>query len=348
MEARELYMNAEEELLKRYVEAVIIPRVNTDNIKYPIRDSRINHLFLKEYTKEFWDDLNELKKNGYSHEDVGKLFRNPSRLMRMGHLLLKGAKLDEFSIEEQRNLIVELLKIVEKEKSGNIFNENKRNIILDSDELSKLIDGLSFTKTDRENARLIQRLCGMLWAYSESPFFVAHDIGMEEHGLYDYKGKNIMIRDFFNLRPTELWSECEKFPFNEIRIICTYSKDFQIDFDIFSNTYPNKGNVIEDLEEFYIEADGKSLEIDEIDGILESSSRIMESISKKIETMSMVDIAKKYADVYWYRKRPLRDALNKSWAPGEHIYELIDKGEVKPDRKGKITADDIRKEMGLI
>lgn len=341
-------MNAEEELLKRYVEAVIIPRVNTDNIKYPIRDSRINHLFLKEYTKEFWDDLNELKKKGYSYEDVGKLFRNPSRLMRMGHLLLKGAKLGDFSIEEQRNLILGLLKIVEKEKSGNMFNEDKRNIILDSNELSKLIDGLSFIKTDREKARLIQRLCGMLWAYSESPFFVAHDIGMEEHGLYDYKGKKIMIRDFFNLRPVELWPECKEFPFNEIRIMCVYSKDFQIDFDVFANTYPNRGNVIEDLEEFYIEADGKPLETNEIDRILESSSKIMESISKKIESMSIVDMAKKYADVYWYRKRPLRDALNKPWAPPEQIYVLIENGEVKPDRKGKITADDIRKEMGLV
>jgi hypothetical protein len=341
-------MNAEEELLKRYVEAVIIPRVNTDNIKYPIRDSRINHSFLKEYTKEFLDDLNELKKKGYSYEDVGKLFRNPSRLMRMGHLLLKGAKLSDFSIEEQRNLILELLKIVEKQKSGDIFNENKRNIILDSDELSKLIDGLSFIRVDTEKARLIQRLCGMLWAYSESPFFVAHDIGMEEHGLYHYKGKNIMIRDFFNLRPIELWPDCKEFSFNEIRVICVYNKEFQVDFDVFSNTYPNRGNVIEDLEEFYIEADGKALEINEIEGIFESASKIMESISKKIESMSITDLAKKYADVYWYRKRPLRDALNKPWAPGEHIYELIDKCEVKPERKGKITADYIRKEMGLV
>lgn len=140
MEIQAKSMNDEErDMLRRYVEAVIIPRMNTDNIKYPLRDSRVDHLFLKECTREFVDDLNELKNKGYSYEDIGRIFVNPGRLMRMAHRLLKGAKLNGFSIDEQRGLILELLKIIKTQKSRNIFNEDKRNIILDSEALARIM-----------------------------------------------------------------------------------------------------------------------------------------------------------------------------------------------------------------
>lgn len=195
---------------------------------------------------------------------------------------------------------------------------------------------------------MVQRLCGILWAYSEAPFFVAHDIAMEEHGLYGYNSKRIMFRDFFNLKPAELWPECSEFPFNEIRIICVYNERFNVDFDVFYNTYPNQGNVIEDLEEFYIEADDSRLELVDIHKITNSSAKIIESISKKIESMNEMEIAKKYADIFWYRKKPLRDALGKDWKPPKEIYTKIEQGEIKPEIKRNPTPEDIRKEMALI
>lgn len=342
-------MKAEDlDLLKRYVEAVIIPRMNTDNVKYPIRDSRVNHLFLKEYTSEFLRDLTGLKDKGHPYNYFGKLFNNPSRLMRMAHLLLKGAKLNNMPLEEQRGLILEILKIIKILKGGNIFNEDKTNIILNEHQLKSLIKNIPLLKSSEDTAKLIQRLCGVLWSYSETPYFVAHDIGMEQHGLYDFESGKIMIRDFFNLKPIELWPECEKFPFKEVRIICLYNKRFKVDFDVFNNIYPNEGNSVEDLKQFYLEADNKALNLEEIDNLINISSSIIQSISEKIESMSEREIAKKYADIYWYRKRPLRDALNKDWRPTRHIYENIEKGEIKPDRTKNLTPDEIKNEMGLI
>jgi hypothetical protein len=63
--------------------------------------------------------------------------------------------------------------------------------------------------------------------------------------------------------------------------------------------------------------------------------------------MTEKDIAKKYADIYWYRKRPLCDALKKDWKPSRQIYEKIENGEIKPERTKNPTPDDIRKEMNL-
>ncbi|MBM3309331.1 MAG: hypothetical protein FJY77_03670 [Candidatus Altiarchaeales archaeon] len=341
-------MNTEDnEKLRRYVEAVIIPRMNTDNIKYPIRDSRINHLFLAEYTKEFTEDLDELKNKGYSHKDIGLLFRNPTRLMRMAHLLLKGAKLAGYSTDEQKNLILEILKIIESIKHGNIFNEDKRNIILSPIELDKKMKEKDFTKTNKEKSTLVQRLCGMLWAYSEAPYFVAHDIGMEQHGLYKLKSKKVMFRDYFNLKPVELWGECNSFPHNEIQIICIYNKNLQIDFDVFYNTYPNHGNTVDDLEEYHMQADGRTLRLEEAKDIIETAGRVIQSISAKIENWGEKETAKKYADIYWYRKKPLRDALNKNWKPPKKVYENIENGEIKSERTKNPTPEDIRKEMGL-
>lgn len=338
----------EKEAIERYVEAVIRPRISTDNEKYPIRDSRVNHMFLAEYASEFISDLNELKSRGYSAKDIGLLFCNPTRLMRMIHLLQGGAKGLGYSASQQQALVLELLGIIESIKYGSIYNEDNRNILLSPKQVDELLAKTDLVEACDKSSAKFHRFCGLMWSYSEAPYFVAHDVGMEQHGLYEHDGVKILVRDFMNLRPTDLWEECRIFPLNKIKLVCAYKPGFEIDFDVFYNTFATKGNPVNELVSYAITADDRPIDLSETDAIVESASKVIKSISEKIDSWSMHDIARKYAEVYWYRKRPLADALGKDWRPPKKVFENIEAGEIKPERTKNLTPEQIRESMALI
>lgn len=345
MVMRELSMK-NDDLIKRYVDAASFVLYNTDNEKYPIRVGRIAHMFTKEYFKEFIDDLNSLKDLGYSYSMIGGLFENPTIISRMSHHILKGAKQAGFSLDEQKKLVLELISIISHMKQLNYFNEDGKNILLKDKEINELLDRIKLIKATNESSKIIHKLCGMMWAYSETPYFVAHDIAIEEHGIYNLSIGRMIIRDLINLRPTELWSECEDFPYESMRIVCVYDDKYNAWFDFYGNLY-SKDNPVSSLISYYIEGDCKEIDIEKVDKILDISSKIISSIISKVELMSDKEIAKKYADIFWYRKRPLCDEIGRTWRPRKKIYKLIDKGEIKPEIIKNVSQKEIKEKIGL-
>lgn len=340
-------MNGAEDMLRRYIEAVSIPLVNTDNEKYPIRAGRVTHLFIEDWSREFIEDLEEAKNSGLSYSNIGRLFGNPTRIMRMSHHIIRGAKKAGFSLQERERLVLELLRILKTMKIGNIFCEDKKNILLSDEEIKRILTEKEFIEANQDSAKLVQRLCGIMWAYSETPYFAAHEISMEEHGPYERHG-HVIIRDFYNLRPIELWSECGEFPFEKLRILCVYDEDYNVEFDVYGNLYLKNGNPVLSLKSYYIEADSRAIDMKGVTRVLDTGPRIIGSITKRVAAMNEVGIAKKYAELFWYRKKPLRDALGKDWRPPKIVFEKIERGEIKPEIKKSPNPGDIKERIGLI
>jgi hypothetical protein len=95
------------QLLQKYIDAASVPLLYTDNDKYPVRAGRVARLFLKEFVKDFFSDLDALKGQDLSPGDIGRLFGNPTRISRMSHHILKGMKLAGYTIEDQQKRMLE-------------------------------------------------------------------------------------------------------------------------------------------------------------------------------------------------------------------------------------------------
>src|SRR5438552_14079842 len=66
----------------------------------------------------------------------------------------------------------------------------------------------------------------LMWAYTESIFFRAHDLTKEFHGPYLYASdtKRFVIREFRNLQPRELWPDICLPPLRSIMIYKQYKE----------------------------------------------------------------------------------------------------------------------------
>lgn len=344
-------MKAEDaERLKKYVEAALIPRYNTDRRKYPIYAGRLGRLYLDVLSNELSNDIEEFIDKGHTIKDLANIFNNPTRIMRMTHTILAGMRMNNLPIEKQRRVILTLLDVVKAMKYGGEFCEDGRNLILSPREISDLLEKESFVQANKESSRLAQTLCGVLWAYAETLYFVCHGIAMEAHGPYGNPRNSsqvVLIRDFFNMRPIDLWQECERVPFENVRLIATH-ENVDVWFDVFDNIYIRKGNLVESLRFFSVTGNGRSLSLDEIKELSNILNRTISSITGKVDSWTEREIAGKYMEIFWYQVKPLKEALGKNWRPPQIVLHRAADAEIPPPSDKRPTEDSLRQEMSLV
>jgi hypothetical protein len=175
-----------------------------------------------------------------------------------------------------------------------------------------------------------------LWNYAETICFKTHGLIREFHGPYTWgnrsgpkgRGEEILVRDFICLNPAELWEECRQVPFHGVRVAAAY-EGLDMTVDIYNNvTIREGGRYIDGLRSYYVEGDGKILSLRDMHRLCDRLSGVMISITSAIEKYDWRKLAEKYAEIFWFAKKELRDELGLDWTmPGE-IKERIRRGEL--------------------
>lgn len=139
----------------------------------------------------------------------------------------------------------------------------KANIIHSREQIGKMITDIPWQKADLINARQIGNLAMNLNSLSYGLYtdIFAHN-AMENFGAYDvskYFGNKkhiLVVKQWVNLKPIELWSEFNNFKFDNIKVYAIY-KDIDFTVDIYTHqTY--SGSAASNLAQYCVLAnDGK-------------------------------------------------------------------------------------------
>ena len=303
---------------------------------WPIKYNSIMHLFCKEFAEEFLNEMEQIDscvlKKGIKDN------MNPARIYRMINPIIFGMKKLKIPLTVQRSTVINLLEIVKDLKDGSIFNEDGRNIILPQDRIETL-DIKSVSNID-VSVRL-HRSIGLLWAYTESIFFRAHDITKEMHGLYPYKNGKLLIREFLNLSPTDLWETDYLIPYNKICIYAVYDKNVDLKIDAYNHFFLERGNFISSLVSYKICVDGEEVDIEALDRIASILTDSIYEIKNDIDKMDWHERALKYADIIWYRKKPISILCGNSGNVPDSVKHNIAVGEIDRKRISALTKREI-------
>lgn len=300
---------------------------------WPIKFNSIMHLFLREFSDEFVTDLYEVLQR-YDQKEISKKFHNPARIYRIIHSIVYGMKANKISIEKQQEVASIMLNMVSELKSGSPFNENGCNIILNN--INQLHE-YNYFKSDEVQAMNLQRFFGLMWAYTESIFFRAHDVTKEIHGLYHDGRDRVLIREYYNLRPSEIWSNVTFLDYSNLKFITYYSDELDISLDAYNHIYFNGGNYIKNMIKYRIEADGKEVTLDELMQQIPKVEACINSIHDWAEQSSQTDKINRYADIYWYRKKPLKDLLGKEWGVPQNVKNKVENGTMDERRTSRMS-----------
>jgi len=312
------------QLLKDFATAISVPVGLTDSNKWPVRAGTVIFPVRNIFVREF---LNQIENSDIlgNPQKWKMAFDGVSQLWRMSHHLINGLTDDKIAKDIIAKKILLLLEGISALCNENYFERIGNHIILGDSDVSELLKNDMIKK---ENAKNLLLLSGLLWAYSETNYFVAHELTCEYHGAYKTNNDTFaVIRDFKNLKPTELWDNrsYDNIP-NEIRVVTIHNNNLAIGFDVYNNLFDEKGTLSNSLIEGFAIADNKILDIVQIEELISLLSKKVIEFTAEVNSMEHMEIAKKYMEVFWYRKKSLADYIGTSWKPELGLYSILEEG----------------------
>lgn len=332
-------MDLSTEKLNKYKESLLSAWGYNDYNDWPVKFNSIMHLFGEDFSESFLEDIRVLCEKGYSIQEMALSFGSPARIYRIINAIIYGMKQKKVPLKDQRRVVLYLLDMVQCLKYGSPFNEDGRNIVLSSDQVDRDYLENIFHRAEENEAIYLQRFCGIMWAYTEAIFFRAHDVTKEIHGPYVIPAKTdkLLVREYLHLDVQSIWGDFVNLPANNIKIYTVYDKNLSLSIDAYNHLFLCGGNYVKSLKEYRVEIDGKEASIDQLMHLVPYMQETIRKIHEWIKETSWKEHACKYADIYWYRKKPLADMLNKSWEVPEQVYEKIRNGHQSEERLKKMS-----------
>jgi len=252
-----------------------------------------------------------------------------------------------YSLARQQEEVLRLLAMVKSLKHGSEFNEDGRNVIYSPAEVhSVILRHLGADQCSREDSVRVHKLCGLLWAYTETIFFRAHDVTKEIHGPYMPPSEEgtLVVKEYLNLNPREMWPDSYLLEEGEIRVFLYYDAQHKVEIDALNHLYTcSKTSAAEKLKRFYVEVDGRHASVDEICGLTERLGEMVTKNTKFIDALPWHQKVEKYADIFWFRKAPLRQARGADWHVPATVYEDVRSGSPNPLRTRRLSKEEVRR-----
>lgn len=267
---------------------------------------------------------------------LSKLFDGPSVAKALLMDLICGLKVAKppISVKERVWFTDSMLEAVEEMQAGDIFCRDSTNQILDVHEVEKLFEQTPWIwlKTGKDKEALGRSIYkasasakSLIWSLY---FYGWDDVGYEIHGPYkigigDGEAYQLVITDYFNLKPTLLWPKIESFPYRTIKLMALYPEDANLSVDMFIHFF-NKGDLLEITEGIYLDANGVPLRTSEATKSL--SKEVLKKVAeqhREIEAMGKEEIIKKYIESRYYAFRKWRWYFGEDWRPPQKVFDRI-------------------------
>jgi len=318
------------EILENFKNAVASIWSRDGQNTWPIEINSILHLFMDIFVEELFKEIHCLQEQDYEDKQIAAGFQTSSRILRLIMPCVLGMKFSRYTVDNIREKVLYLLNLAKYLKYGDLSNQGGGNTVYAPDEFTTHVDKDKMEPADKKNSLLIHKLCAILWNYAESVCFKLHGLIRQFHGPYRWpgNGKEILLRDFIHLNPTELWEETRIIPYEKVRIVTAY-EGLSLTVDIYDNITGKEGSsYINSLHSYYVEADGKILNPEQIQHLCNVLSEVMISITGKVETRNWRQLTKKYAEIFWYNKKELAKETSKDWYYPPIVDQRIENGEI--------------------
>lgn len=341
-------MDKDKQIIEQFKEAVLGIWLRDGQNTWPIELNSVVHLFMGLFFTELQSDIERLKARGFNDKEIADRFHTAGRIFRLIMPCVQGMKTLGIPIVQQREQILYLLSLAQYLKHGDLFNRDGENTVLSQEQFGKIAAETQMTFTmstaERKNSALVHKLCGVLWNYAETIYFRAHGFCREFHGPYRFPGgaDQVLIRDFYCLNPLELWPQCGAIPYNNARIITNY-ENIGMTIDVYNNVSIGAGySYIASLKSYSVEADGKLLNPEEIENFSAALSKVIIAITTEIQRRDWRFLAEKYAEIFWFSKKELRNKVGLDWRIPTAVKERIQTGELNTRLQG-LSRDHLKR-----
>lgn len=239
--------------------------------------------------------LDEIFVNTEDIEQISKIFKRPARLVYLMYLFT--LKPSNAEIANRRVKLAEkMISAISFMRNGDPFIEKGQNKIFCD---NVIFDSICFEKNLTINyLTTLRKILVALATLNEYSFFAWVGLGREFHGLYDYRGKKLFVRDYYDLNP-DFWNYTKNMPWKSIVIITEESKSVKPVFDFNGRMYFNNQQEIISVG---LLVDGKPVEATEkqLQIIFEKLLVVLRRAKEETKDMSGNQLLLQYVKAQFY------------------------------------------------
>lgn len=271
--------------------------------------------------------LEDLSASGWSDAEIGRLFVGASSPKSLLGDLVISMKVAEVPVDKRVWVVERWFDVMAAKESGDIFCRDGTHRVLSPGDAQALADSLPWV-TGTAFAQQAFRLSGAAQAHVWALLFYGWtDIGFEIHGPYDvsFDGRpsQLVVRDFFDLKPVLLWPELADFACSRMRVISVHPPDAGMAVDIFNHlTHPE--SLLTSTDAIFVDVD--DVPLSEPGALRDVGKLLLAQVRRQheaIEAMTRPDLVTKFVAARYYAFRHWRLSFDVPWEPPQEVATRI-------------------------
>jgi hypothetical protein len=304
-----------------------------DRLTWPLSPVQVSYEvpYLDIEANYFYHTLKKLQKKGIPKREIAFRLPSPTSLRAYLPELVIGSKLAFLSRAQRIWLLCEFFDLLTCKQVGNIFCEGGKNIIWSQEEVKKTLKKINLTiPKDYQLKRAISELSVSLESLTWALFYdTYHTIGVETHGPYSINTDEesdmiLVVKDFMNLRPIEIWEHTNEFLFDKISLYLVY-KDSSFTVDFFGNTHTLTPDLPSKLVKsgFVIDNSQESMSIRSIKQITSKIERMLLFQRRLVDQLDHKSKIKKFLEIRYFMFKNFREWMGEDWRPSHFIWRRL-------------------------
>lgn len=273
------------------------------------------------FLPELWKTINSLESSGFTESQIAQQLQNPTRISNIFHFVK--CPFDSLDRNSRLQLIEKLFGYLSYYRGEDPLCLSGKNLVRGGMEFVQKVSGEKDKLFTTNSVGVLSKIHGLAWAHTEMLWIPMHGCGHEIHGPYQINGEQAVVREYYDLKLSEIRPATANLSFESLTTVSFY-QDLEFWADMFGHTYspPEKQGA---LTRFAVLVDQRPI-VDEaeLQKILREFLEANKQEGRFTSGFSEKDWLRKAIEMYYWMLKPLKETLGESWRPSKDVYEFIE------------------------
>ncbi|MEV4315560.1 hypothetical protein [Actinocrispum sp. NPDC049592] len=316
-------------MIDDFLDAVGVAFANAGQIvPWPMHVAQIGPFFGDLEAADLMRRYTSARENGVCDGELAKLYPSTSSAKSLMLDLVPGMKVAGIPAAGRVTFVTGILSGLAEIETGDVFCRDGGHRLLGADEVQRLAGGPGWvTGSARAAFELSGAAQALVWSMH---FYGWTDISFVIHGPYQAGDQVLIVRDFFDLRPGELWPQLPAPPCRELRVLSLHDTTDTFRIDIFNHLLHERP-LRESTRAVRVIVDGHDVAGGERPlSLRKDLVGLVRRQKTAIDGLSEREVLTKFVESRYYALRGWRTRDGDAWRPPPEVYERIAQEPIPP------------------
>ncbi|MEV0764767.1 hypothetical protein [Nocardia sp. NPDC050435] len=318
-------------MIDEFLDAVGVAFINAGQIvPWPMHVAQIGPFFGDLEAADLVRRYLSARAGGVPAGELAKLYPSTSSAKSLMLDLVPGMKVAGIPATDRVAFVTGILAGAAELETGDVLCRDGGHRLLGAEEVQRLATGPGWV-SGPDPARSAFTLSGAAQALVWSVHFYGWtDISFVIHGPYQVGNQIMIVRDFFDLEPRELWPDLPGPACRELRVLSLHDATDTFRIDIFNHLLHERP-LLESTRAVRIVVDGHDVAGDERPAVLRKELvHLVRQQKTAIGRLSEREVLTKFVESRYYAMRTWRTRDGDAWQPPPEVYDRIARLPIPP------------------